>query len=386
MGSNKCTLRKEVKNEIAKYIDNEFMNETMKEIVNYIKTTRKVIIDDSNYDESNIDSKVELKDNGAFNIHDYMYVKDFLYELSWEGSYVEVLEEDEDTIDGKKVFKYEGKDIATVIYEKVDSIMETKKGKLYKEFKKRYTEEYLFNSVRWYKRSREGKIYYDIDLEEISDDKKRSLQEMIKTEVGNAFKSRWGSPVANKVSSLEDKLLLDIYERGCSLLGVENEYYIEFVSEDNSYNEEALIKLMEKNVKEAVSMAKGINRLKVKVINSIDSKLDNLINMKIYKTEDHMNLFLENAREMVFGYYKSVNLKGFRNQLIYKEDKIKQIIRRIAIVENIIYNNYLEKNENAPSLEEMEEFKECIPWICLKGLVWASENIYIKNKAKDEIK
>jgi len=143
---------------------------------------------------------------------------------------------------------------------------------------------------------------------------------------------------------------------------------------------------MEKNVKEAVSMAKGINRLKVKVINSIDSKLDNLINMKIYKTEDHMNLFLENAREMVFGYYKSVNLKGFRNQLIYKEDKIKQIIRRIAIVENIIYNNYLEKNENAPSLEEMEEFKECIPWICLKGLVWASENIYIKNKAKDEIK
>ena len=386
MGSNKCTLRKEIKNEIAKYIDNEFMNETMKEIVNYIKTTSKVVIDDSNYDESDIDSRVELKDNGAFNIHDYMYVKDFLYELSWEGSYVEVLEDDEDIVCGKKVFKYEGKDIATVIYEKVENIMETKKGQLYKEFKKRYTEEYLFNSVRWYKRSREGKIYYDIDLEEISDDKKRSLQEKIKTEVGNAFKSRWGSPVASKVSSLEDKLLLDIYERGCSLLGVENEYYIEFVSEDNSYNEEALIKLMEKNVKEAVSMAKGINRLKVKVINSIDSKLDNLINMKIYKTEDHMNLFLENAREMVFGYYKSVNLKGFRNQLIYKEDKIKQIIRRIAIVENIIYNNYLEKNENAPSLEEMEEFKECIPWICLKGLVWASENIYIKNKAKDEIK
>ena len=138
MGSNKCTLRKEIKNEIAKYIDNEFMNETMKEIVNYIKTTSKVVIDDSNYDESDIDSRVELKDNGAFNIHDYMYVKDFLYELSWEGSYVEVLEEDEDTIDGKKVFKYEGKDIATVIYEKVDAIMETKKGKLYKEFKKKF--------------------------------------------------------------------------------------------------------------------------------------------------------------------------------------------------------------------------------------------------------
>lgn len=192
--------------------------------------------------------------------------------------------------------------------------------------------------------------------------------------------------VASKVSPLEDKLLLDIYDRGCSLLEVENEYYIEFISEDNSYNEEALIKLMINNVKEAVSMAKGINRLKVKVINSIDSKLNNIINMNIYKTDDHMNLFLENAREMVFGYYKSINLKGFRNQLVYKEEKIKQIIKRIAIVENIIYNNYLEKNENAPSLEEMEEFKECIPWICLKGLVWTSENIYIKNKAKDEIK
>lgn len=48
MGSNKCTLRKEIKNEIAKYTDNEFMNETMKEIVNYINTTSKVLIDDSN--------------------------------------------------------------------------------------------------------------------------------------------------------------------------------------------------------------------------------------------------------------------------------------------------------------------------------------------------
>lgn len=223
MGSNKCTLRKEIKNEIAKYIDNEFMNETMKEIVNYINTTSKVLIDDSNYDESDINSQVELKDNGTFNIYDYMYVKDFLYELSWEGSYVEVLEEDKDTAFDKKVFKYKGKDIATVIYEKVESIMETKKGQMYKEFKKRYTEEYLFNSVRWYNRSREGKVYYDIDLKEISDDKKRSLQEKIKTEVGNAFKIRWGSPVASKVSPLEDKLLLDIYDRGCSLLEVEKE-------------------------------------------------------------------------------------------------------------------------------------------------------------------
>ncbi|MBM6838667.1 RNA helicase, partial [Clostridium saudiense] len=36
-------------------------------------------------------------------------------------------------------------------------------------------------------------------------------------------------------------------------------------------------------------------------------------------------------------------------------------------------------------IDDMEEFKECIPWICIKGLVWTSENIYIKNKVKDEI-
>ena len=34
----------------------------------------------------------------------------------------------------------------------------------------------------------------------------------------------------------------------------------------------------------------------------------------------------------------------------------------------------------------MKEFKECIPWICIKGLVWTVENIYVKNKAKDDIK
>ena len=39
----------ETKNEIAKYIDNEFINETIKEIVNYINTTSKVLIDDSNW-------------------------------------------------------------------------------------------------------------------------------------------------------------------------------------------------------------------------------------------------------------------------------------------------------------------------------------------------
>ena len=201
MGSVKCTLRKEVKNEIAKYIDNEFINETIKEIVNYIKTTHKVQVDDSEFDKYDINSKVNLKDNGSFNVYDYMYVKDFIYELSWEGTYVEDLKEIEITNDCNEVFKYEPKDIATVLYERVANIMEQKKGRLYKEFKKRYTEEFLFNSVRWYKRTRDGKVYYDIDLQEVSSDKKRSLEEKIKTEIGNGFKTRWGSPVESKVSS-----------------------------------------------------------------------------------------------------------------------------------------------------------------------------------------
>ena len=34
MGSSKCSLRKEVKNEIAKYIDSEFTIEMIKESVN----------------------------------------------------------------------------------------------------------------------------------------------------------------------------------------------------------------------------------------------------------------------------------------------------------------------------------------------------------------
>lgn len=36
MGSIKCSLRKEVKNDIAKYIDTEFINEAIKEITIYI--------------------------------------------------------------------------------------------------------------------------------------------------------------------------------------------------------------------------------------------------------------------------------------------------------------------------------------------------------------
>lgn len=117
MGSVKCTLRKEVKNDINKYIDTEFINEAIKEITVYIKTTNKVQIDDSEFDENDINSRVILKDDGKFNIYDYTYVKDFIYELSWEGSYVEEVEED--SFDDKKIYKYVPKDIATVIYEKV---------------------------------------------------------------------------------------------------------------------------------------------------------------------------------------------------------------------------------------------------------------------------
>ena len=116
MSSIKCTLRKETKNEIAKYIDNEFINETIKEIVKYIKEVNKVQIDDSNYNKYDINSKVDLIDNGPFNIYDYTYVKDFLYEVSWEGSYIEDLKEIEENDDDTPVYKYEPKDIATVIF------------------------------------------------------------------------------------------------------------------------------------------------------------------------------------------------------------------------------------------------------------------------------
>ena len=411
MGSSKCSLRKEVKNEIAKYIDSEFTIEMIKEIVNYIRTTHRVKIDDSSFDKYNPESKVTLKDNGPFNIYDYMYVKDFLYELSWEGSYVEALEEIEFSDESKDkfknvqkvnkgvskyipkknatiseiVYKYVPKDIAAVLYEKVEKTMDLKKGELYKSFKKRYNTEYLFNSVRWYKRTRDGKVYYDIDLQELDDNKRVRLEEQIKTEIGNGYKSRWGSHISAKVISLEDKLLLDVYNEGCKLLEIPNEYSTEIVKEENSYNEEILAKLMIENCKEAAKDSKGINRLKVKVVNSIDSKLNNLNSINIYKTDDHMKLFLENAREMIFGYYKSVNLKGFNKALIAKEDDINKLIRRVAVVENIIYEKYLEENPKAPSIDDMEEFEECIPWICTKGLIWTSENIYIKNKVKDEI-
>ena len=385
MSSIKCTLRKETKNEIAKYIDNEFINETIKEIVKYIKEVNKVQIDDSNYNKYDINSKVDLIDNGSFNIYDYTYVKDFLYEVSWEGSYIQDLKEIEENDDDTPVYKYEPKDIATVIYEKVATIMEQKKGELYKRFKSKYNDEFIWNSVRWYKRTRDGKVYYDLDLEELNDDKKRSIEEKIKVEIGNGFKTRWGAAVAVKVAPLEEKLLLDIYDKGCAALGIANDCYTEIVEEDKSQDEEKLIKLMIESCEEASSSTKGINRLKVKVVNSIDKRLDNLINVNIYKTKEHMNLFLEDAKNMVFGYYKSVNLPGFRRNLISKEGKIHEIIKRIAVVENILYKSYLKENKKAPSIDDMLEFKECIPWICIKGLVWTSENIYIKNKAKDEI-
>lgn len=386
VGSIKCTLRKETKNDIAKFIDREFINEAIKEITIYIKTTNKVQIDDSNFNEKDSNSKVSLKDGGSFNVYDYTYVKDFIYELSWEGSYIHELKENEFTNEVEEVYKYLPREIVSVIYEKVANVMEERKEKLYKEFKKRYNEDFLFNSVRWYKRTRDGKVYYDMNLEELSSDKKVALEEKIKVEIGNGFKTRWGSPVTYKVAPLEDKLLLDIYDKGCELLGIENQYSTEVVKADNSYDEEKLTELMIENCKIAANLTKGINRLKVKVVNSIDKRLDDLINMNVYKTKEHMELYLENARTMVFGYYKSINLPGFKRNLIGKEEKINKIINKIAVIENIIYKDYLKENENTASIEEMKEFKECIPWICIKGLVWTVENIYVKNKAKDDIK
>ena len=97
VGSIKCTLRKETKNDIAKFIDREFINEAIKEITIYIKTTNKVQIDDSNFNEKDSNSKVNIKEDGSFYVYDYTYVKDFIYELSWEGSYINELKENEYT-------------------------------------------------------------------------------------------------------------------------------------------------------------------------------------------------------------------------------------------------------------------------------------------------
>ena len=383
VGSIKCTLRKETKNDIAKFIDREFINEAIKEITIYIKTTNKVQIDDSNFNEKDSNSKVSLKDDGSFNVYDYTYVKDFIYELSWEGSYIHELKENEFTNEVEEVYKYLPREIVSVIYEKVANVMEERKEKLYKEFKKRYNEDFLFNSVRWYKRTRDGKVYYDMNLEELSSDKKVALEEKIKVEIGNGFKTRWGSPVTSKVAPLEDKLLLDIYDKGCELLGIENQYSTEVVKADNSYDEEKLTELMIENCKIAANLTKGINRLKVKVVNSIDKRLDDLINMNVYKTKEHMDLYLENARTMVFGYYKSINLPGFKRNLIGKEEKInkddlyKMIIKyqsqnRTLQFDNIIIeeilSNYSPDEVSAKTLlwnlicttSDYQEYAQCI--------------------------
>lgn len=400
MSSIKCTLRKETKNEINKYIDNEFIIEMIKEIYNYINTMHKVKIDDSNFDKYDAESKVILMDNGPFNIYDYIYTKDFLYELSFEGTYIKELDESElqgnvkgrskyipakITDDSKVLYKYIPKDIATVLYEKVAISMEKRKGELYKDFKKKYNREFLFNSVRWYKRSRDGKVYCDIDLDELDESKKIKLEEQIKTEIGNAYKIRWASDVSSKVTSLENKLLLEVYDEACKLLEVENQYLLEVVERDNSQEEKDLISLMIKNSKDATGSFKGVNRLKVKVINSFYKYINNLINMNVYKTKDHMNLFLNDAREIIFGYYKSVSLKGFSKELNDKEHLVNKLIEKVAIIENIIYKEYKLKNSTAPTLCDIELQDVCIPWICIKGLIWTSENIYVKNKVRDEI-
>ncbi|WP_294404130.1 DEAD/DEAH box helicase [uncultured Clostridium sp.] len=386
MASTKFTLSREVRNEIAHYIDSEFINELLQEIVRYIKTTGKVTIDDSSFNERDENSKVSLIDSGSFNIYDYMYTKDFLEEISWEGSYIEEETEDDKSHDYIKVFRYEPKDISHVIYDKVQSSMEQKKAFLYKEFKKKYDEDFLFSSVRFYKRTRDGKEYYDINLQEMNPDKKRSLAERIKTELGNAFKSRWGSSIISKVSSVDDQLMLESYEKGCTLLGIPNDYFTECVDESASPSENELIDIMESSCRDVDSQLEGILKLKMKVINTIDKRIDTFLNMKIYKTAQHMEKFLEDSRKLVFGYYKSLSIGRDRHHLRQKEERIEKIIKRMAIVENILYNDYQNENEKAPSITEMKEFYECIPWICFKGTVWTAENIYIKKVAKDELK
>ena len=385
MGSTKFTLTREVRNEISQYIDNEFMNEILKEAVKYIQTTGKVEIDDSSFNQYDENSKIILKNIGTFNVYDYMYFKDFLDEVSWEGSYVENEEEVPGSNDYRKIIKYEPKDVGYVIYEKVKNNMEQKKSLIYKEYKKKYNEEFLFESVRFYKRTRDGKEYYEIKADELNQDKKRSIVESIKTEFANAFKSRWGTSIISKISFAHDELMLDAYEKGCILLGIENEYFTQSVHENYSKSEEELIRIMIKSCRNVISHMDGIPKLKIKVINALDKRIDNLLNMNIYKTDNHMNSFLEDARKLVFGYYKTMTIGRGRYGLKSKENKILEIIKRMAVVENVLYLDYISENEKAPSINEMEDFKECIPWICFKGPSWTAENIYIKKKAKDEL-
>lgn len=386
MASTKFTLSREVRNEIAQYIDAEFIKELLQEIVRYIKTTGKVKIDDSFFNERDENSRVSLIDKGSFNVYDYMYTKDFLEEISWEGSYVQDETEDEETHDYIKVFRYEPKEISQVLYEKVKSSMEQKKALLYKEFKKKYNEEFLFSSVRFYKRTRDGKEYYDINLQEINPDKKRSLAERIKTELANAFKSRWGSSIISKVSSVDDELMLECYEKGCTLLGIPNDCFTECVEASETESEKELTDIMVSSCRYVDSQLEGILKLKMKVVNTIDKRIDTFLNMRIYKTAQHMDKFLEDSRKLVFGYYKTLSIGRDRYHLRKKEERIEKIIKRMAVVENILYSDYCNENEKAPSIMEMKEFDECIPWICFKGTVWTAENIYIKKVAKDELK
>lgn len=384
MSSVKFTLTREIRNEISEYIDNEFIHETLKETINYIKTTGKAEIDDSFYDEEDKDSRVQIIDKGPFNIYDYIYFKDFTSELSWDGSYYETQAADSDS-SYKTVFRYEPKDIEHIIYARVADNMEQKKNRIYKTFKERYNEDFLFSSIRFYKRTRDGKEYYELNIDDLNEDKKRSLEERIKTELGNAFKSRWGSTVESKVSSLNDMFMLDIYERGCRLLDIPNDYFTECVEESYSEMEKELIDMMTNVCRDVDSYLDGVQQLKMKVINTIDKRIDDLLTRNIYKTDEHMNLFLQEARKLVFGYYKTIRGSRGNKGLKSREGSIYKIIRRMAVVEKVLYDNYIEENEKAPSLRELEEFKECIPWLCFKGIVWTAENIYIKKKAKDDL-
>ena len=78
-------------------------------------------------------------------------------------------------------------------------------------------------------------------MDELNLDQKRSLEERIKTELGNAFKSKWGTSIISKYASIEDEFMLEAYEKGCLLLGVENDCFTELVEESHSKSEEELL-------------------------------------------------------------------------------------------------------------------------------------------------
>lgn len=385
LAAGRFILSKESRSTISNFIDKEFIKEAEKEIVLYIKNNQKISIDYEQYDENDIESRISIIEEGPFNIYEYIYTEELLEETSKEGSYAQTKKEENGEY--KTVYMYKPKDIGTVIYEKVQRNLEHRKNEIYKEFKKQYyNEEFLFKSAKWYKRTRDGKEYFDLDLNEINPDKKRSFEERIKTEIGNTFKSRFGSMTDRKMLLLKGTLTLELYENGCINLNIENNYKVDVVKECGSIEEKNTIAVLTQNFRKAEMLYGKHSSLKMKAISTIDSRINKFLTIKVYKTENNMKLFLEEARRFVFGYYNSINGRKGSKNLKSKESEILKIIRRIALIENVLYSNYKRENSNAPSIEELQDFSECIPWMCYKGLIYAAENIYIKNKAKDKIR